>query len=708
MKKFLPLLLLLFILLPVWCMGATYHVSPLGSNTSPYDTWAKAANLPSTAVSAGNGAAGPHTVKIYPGEYTDSFALGANWANGSIIGVSAHGETTVNKSETVIIDNGDADDNIDTTAVVGNVTIKGLTLKVGGAYKALKAAAIADSWLVYGNSFIAKPTHTESLISLGNASNLLFTRNKTRSVLDPGDHAVMRLDGLTSGIIAYNDMQGPAHFGIWTPGTSTGNLNIYDNVIEAMSIPIYQAGSGTMTVTNNVGIGGLQTTASGTIRRDAGTVNATNNYLSGTPNAPSVYTYGTINTDTDNIKGGDIKPRSWGRTGYIMIRVDDAINLNYARSVEAMLTARGLKGCFVVDQAAWNTANNSILRGMVSTGTMEIGSHSYSHSDLNLTGNAFSITKTGKTVNIDRTTDTITVSDTVTVTGYKAKTLTAIRSELTAGGATVGALATNLSGSTLGESLADSSGAKDSPYTTQLLIDTTGTTGYFKVEITDPKAWLADTVINGAGNVTDPQTGATYVANTFASPFNVYNANAAVAIRTAGYTNAGSTSTQTLWSYNLFRHQSLAYTAVIGADVNTTKNYMRSICSVLAQQGGAIMIYAHSEAEISTTDANGWAAILDTIAEFGSNVVVTSPQLFATTIKTSPWTYTAGTGISTRTYTTYSDFRLKAGSPAINAGTDVGLTTDFLGKPIRGVPDIGAYEFQSVGGGLGMGIIYGF
>lgn len=55
-----------------------------------------------------------------------------------------------------------------------------------------------------------------------------------------------------------------------------------------------------------------------------------------------------------------------------------------------------------------------------------------------------------------------------------------------------------------------------------------------------------------------------------------------------------------------------------------------------------------------------------------------------------------------------SDYRLRAGSPAINAGTDVGLTTDYLGKPVRGVPDIGAYEFQSVGGGLGMGIIYGF
>jgi len=40
------------------------------------------------------------------------------------------------------------------------------------------------------------------------------------------------------------------------------------------------------------------------------------------------------------------------------------------------------------------------------------------------------------------------------------------------------------------------------------------------------------------------------------------------------------------------------------------------------------------------------------------------------------------------------DFRLKAGSPAINAGVDVGLTTDFLGNPIKGLPDIGSYEYQ--------------
>ncbi len=43
-----------------------------------------------------------------------------------------------------------------------------------------------------------------------------------------------------------------------------------------------------------------------------------------------------------------------------------------------------------------------------------------------------------------------------------------------------------------------------------------------------------------------------------------------------------------------------------------------------------------------------------------------------------------------------NNFRLKPGSPAINAGVDVGLVTDYAGKPIAGLPDIGAYEFPTM------------
>jgi hypothetical protein len=42
------------------------------------------------------------------------------------------------------------------------------------------------------------------------------------------------------------------------------------------------------------------------------------------------------------------------------------------------------------------------------------------------------------------------------------------------------------------------------------------------------------------------------------------------------------------------------------------------------------------------------------------------------------------------------DFRLQSGSPAINAGVNVGLTTDFYRNSIIGLPDRGAIEYAGV------------
>jgi len=43
------------------------------------------------------------------------------------------------------------------------------------------------------------------------------------------------------------------------------------------------------------------------------------------------------------------------------------------------------------------------------------------------------------------------------------------------------------------------------------------------------------------------------------------------------------------------------------------------------------------------------------------------------------------------------NFRLQAGSPAIDTGLDLGLTHDRDGNPITGIPDIGAYEYADCG-----------
>jgi len=47
-----------------------------------------------------------------------------------------------------------------------------------------------------------------------------------------------------------------------------------------------------------------------------------------------------------------------------------------------------------------------------------------------------------------------------------------------------------------------------------------------------------------------------------------------------------------------------------------------------------------------------------------------------------------------------NNFQLSETSPCINMGADVGLSQDKLGNPIQGMPDIGAYEYQNVSGGL--------
>lgn len=50
-----------------------------------------------------------------------------------------------------------------------------------------------------------------------------------------------------------------------------------------------------------------------------------------------------------------------------------------------------------------------------------------------------------------------------------------------------------------------------------------------------------------------------------------------------------------------------------------------------------------------------------------------------------------------------TDFSLQPSSPCINKGVSIGLTTDFLGKNISGIPDIGAYEYYGSRNGSAFG-----
>jgi hypothetical protein len=101
---------------------------------------------------------------------------------------------------------------------------------------------------------------------------------------------------------------------------------------------------------------------------------------------------------------------------------------------------------------------------------------------------------------------------------------------------------------------------------------------------------------------------------------------------------------------------------------------------------------AHNESEFN---ASQWDAMLDAVQQSGIQIMTLAE--LANYIKTyDPSDDLATTdGMTyTRTLVDEADYHLSASSPAINAGTDLGLTTDIEGNPIYGLPDIGAYEYQ--------------
>lgn len=49
---------------------------------------------------------------------------------------------------------------------------------------------------------------------------------------------------------------------------------------------------------------------------------------------------------------------------------------------------------------------------------------------------------------------------------------------------------------------------------------------------------------------------------------------------------------------------------------------------------------------------------------------------------------------SSGNYLKVSDFELLSNSPAINKGTSLNFSFDFAGRPVNGIPDLGAFEFR--------------
>lgn len=147
---------------------------------------------------------------------------------------------------------------------------------------------------------------------------------------------------------------------------------------------------------------------------------------------------------------------------------------------------------------------------------------------------------------------------------------------------------------------------------------------------------------------------------------------------------------------NVFIHSSVGTLPMFYLEGSSTANVYNNTFINLSQQGTALLFTHTASGVIKNNLIYGFDIGLynNTAGTFTeSNNYVWS---FGTTpfINLTPDLTSSSISNPLLTDVDNENYMLSSASPAINAGTDVGLTRDYAGNSIMGNPDIGAYEYQ--------------
>lgn len=705
--------------------GADYYVSTTGSNTAPYDTWAKAATGINTILSLA--LAGSNTIYVAPGTYTAAgdgiYLTEAKHSNLTItgaLGVSA-GDASESVRDTVIFwsdpannrnglyDDGDAD----------TVTVKNLTIKCSTNSKyGILTAGTADG-LTFRNVRVWGATgKSGQLIELAGATNWLFDR----CLFINNDNNMFHTTGASSGTVQYTLSQPdggdflPGSDGLWYFQHSSGTVNMYNSVLNAVRLN----GAGTLNVVNCLLIGGDAQGAAYTVTRSAGTLNYSYNYISPIPLDQTLYVSAGATDGGGNILGGSPKITSPERHGYVVLSVDDArsTSLAYLASLGALLTPYSFEATWFVDRGQYyptSGISESDITSVLSGGTWEIGSHGHSHTKLDRS-NAGTITRAGggtirykndfATTTFSVDVDNDDVAD-LTYVYDATKSVVDLEAWLDANDVQTWSWSnggdSTIKQETLLTSLSDVAAWTSTG--TALALDKTSGAGadctaggcarFYKDEVYDTKAWLEGFL----GGETDPQTGIAYVTNSFATAFTVSTTDVSAATRTTGYLgnrgNAGS-ALVTLASKDLYNHYTYELASLVSSDAAVTRKNIENLMLSASTYGYVIFLLAHTEAECSTTTVAHWPTVLAVLNEWSQagHITVDSMQQVMAEVRASPWSYAAATGITSKTYDIdEGDYVLLGGSPLLHVGTSsLTLTTDYGGNSVIAPVDIGLYD----------------
>lgn len=433
------------------------------------------------------------------------------------------------------------------------------------------------------------------------------------------------------------------------------------------------------------------------LKRGTGTLTYTNCLVTGNNATPAYNTNGTLTDGGGNLVEKVSKVISYKGTNTILLAFtsDDADTTSWNAYAAALLPYNfhfnmfpspcmyGATGCFT------DTASLVAL----SAAGHEIGAHGWSHSLLGQT-TAFAITSTNTspTVNVDVAGGNIILDcagspcankvtyalgnytynqATGTVTGFKAAV---------AGKGWTITTGTGMSDAMKLTALTDSGGAQAVPYS-PLLDVSAPNYAYWSHEVADTAAWISS--ITGITPVSEAYPGGT------GTPF---TAGLETWLLGQGYTSGRTTDGifGSLSSVNVYELSNYTLATFLGTGtesvVRGNTNHVIEWCKSRACY---ITLLAHTTAAMSAAQL-GWMA--DEINKAGGSMVTMSQLIAAIKADHS----TSDNKTYTKTYPDISNYALSSNSPAINAGSTIsGFTTDYVGNPIVGTPDIGLYEFQA-------------
>jgi hypothetical protein len=708
---------------------ADYYISPLGSNTAPYDTLAKAANDIATILSRiKSEGVDDNIIYVDDGHYVggenDIMIDSAYLATLSVYAVNPR-KAIIDPQESRGCFVG-ADGNL--------ILLSGVSIKAGAAYEYVYKHADGGKLDLVNCDFVSNESHEHRGIrSYGGETNLSYCRFFHKGKVDAVTYPV-HYTGDSHGTLKWCLSASPDNH-ICSDEfvfASTGTVNIDHCVLLNSYRNAFLQTAGTVNLTNSILAGGLQKYDADIVQNTAGVLNARNNHIIHNPldGAGSALTGATV--DENNVISNADPKLYCKRPGVVTFAVDDTKNLGYARSLEPTLSAHGYTGAFFCNMSTIDTqAEIDSVREMVADGVMEFANHGWTHSRLTNEHALYftNSTATNPTVSFDGTTITLDADGTdhdLSMTITETTTLEDVINEFDGVSGwtcerspTDGQIIDSINLPTKASSLLPMP-ATAAPC--DIDFDRTGIeSGLFKSEMSDSKLYAEDIIVNGGGDIIDPQTGEVYACNSFGATYNSGDDATRTAAIAAGYTN---------YRYNSLGRLEEVWGSVVNVDLYTricfpTINYIKSATEDDVRQkarafafavkyGGIYVDFLTHDTDDLTVEAVGW--VLDEFKDYG--VLVMSPQLAARYVRNGPWLGDGG-GTYSRSIVMSND-KIENASPCIDAGfwTDRNNNgqADPNGKYIHKLPNMGRDQGAGapdgatpqllIGGGLLAGAAY--